>query len=359
MTARAAKYTGLYLTGKTPKTQPYMFGIKGAMLFPVIETVSLRQARAFQKTVLSVVDFTHGLGSPAKKAKWATPVSGHGWKGFWIPFQDQQTEKDKTKDISNNIEIADIPIGSGCDMVVLAIHGGGYIDGDALMSLNYFKHWMKSAQKEQQIKIGIVAVEYSLSPEVAYPVAMNEIIAAYTDLIQNHNVSSKRIVLFGDSAGGNITLGTSLKLRDAFQDLGAPAGHILVCPWVRSTDLLENSMFDFVSTTGCEIYTEAYIQNQAANMHCAYTSPISATLEGLSPMLIFIGGVEILRPSIEKFVAKASADGVEVVTVLKEGRSHNYMLLDDISTPEDRYEAWQAMSKFVVEVHSRFQKISA
>lgn len=215
----------MYLTGKTPSTQPYMFGVKGAMLFPVIETVSLRQARAFQKTVLSVVDITHGLGGPAKKAKWATPVSGKGWKGFWIPFQDQtKNEDNKAKDVS----IADIPIGTGCDMVVLAIHGGGYIDGDALMSLNYFKNWMKSAQKEQQIKIGIVAVEYckslffwcmdrirmyfdsvclfssfilystctsiALSPEVAYPVAMNEIIAAYTDLIQNHNVSSKRIV---------------------------------------------------------------------------------------------------------------------------------------------------------------------
>ncbi|KAG0315148.1 hypothetical protein BG000_005277, partial [Podila horticola] len=312
MTSRAAKYTGLYLTGKTPKTQPYMFGVKAAVLFPVIETVSLRQARAFQRTVLSVVDFTHGLGSPAKKAKWATPVSGQGWKGFWIPFQDQQAKKDTSKDASNSLEIADIPIATGCDMVVLAIHGGGYIDGDALMSLNYFKHWMKSAQKEQQIKIGIVAVEYSLSPEVAYPVAMNEIIAAYTDLIQNHSVNSKRIILFGDSAGGNITLGTSLKLRDSFQGLGAPAGHILVCPWVRSTDPLENSMFDFVSTTGCEIYTEAYIQNQSENMRCPYTSPISApTLAGLPPMLIFIGGVEILRPSIEKFVAKASAEGVE------------------------------------------------
>lgn len=137
-----------------------MFGVKAAVLFPVIETVSLRQARAFQRTVLSVVDFTHGLGSPAKKAKWATPVSGQGWKGFWIPFQDQQAKKDTSKDASNSLEIADIPIATGCDMVVLAIHGGGYIDGDALMSLNYFKHWMKSAQKEQQIKIGIVAVEY-------------------------------------------------------------------------------------------------------------------------------------------------------------------------------------------------------
>lgn len=236
-------------------------------------------------------------------------------------------------------------------------------------------------------------IDLALSPEVAYPVAMNEIIAAYTDLIQNHNVSSKRIVLcrsillliflswmstseqkicevanffflfdliVGDSAGGNITLGTSLKLRDAFQELGAPAGHILVCPWVRSSDPLENSMFDFVSTTGCEIYTEAYIQNQAENMRSPYTSPISApTLAGLAPMLIFIGGVEILRPSIEKFVAKACAEEVEVTTVLKEGRSHNYMLLDDISTSEDRFEAWQAMSKFMVEAHNRFQKISA
>lgn len=166
------------------------------------------------------------------------------------------------------------------------------------------------------------------------------------------------IVLYivGDSAGGNIALGTTLKLRDAFTELSAPAGHILVCPWVRSPEPPQNSLFDVVSEIGCQIYAEAYTQNNPETVMCPYTSPFSApTLAGLSPMLIFIGGVEILRPSIEQFVEKAQKDGVDVKTVVGEGRAHNYFLLDDISTKKDRQEAYQAMSEFVSDVYRRFK----
>ncbi|KAF9428383.1 hypothetical protein BGZ94_002601 [Podila epigama] len=111
-----------------------------------------------------------------------------------------------------------------------------------------------------------------------------------------------------------------------------------------------------VSTKGCQLYSEAYTQDQPENNRLPYVSPMSApTLAGLGPMLIFIGGVEILRPSLEKFVDKARTEGVEVKAVVAEGRSHNYMLWEDTSTEEDRMQARQAMGQFMQKVYERFQ----
>ncbi|KAF9543389.1 hypothetical protein EC957_000899 [Mortierella hygrophila] len=356
MAGRVAKYTGQYITRKTPKEQPFMIGVTVAMLYPVIETVSIRQYRLFMSTCLKMINIWAGLGSESKRAKWATHVQGQGWQGYWVPFQDQLNPVSAIKkgEAEVNIPKATV-VGSGCDIVLLAVHGGGFIDGNALMFLDYFRKLMKSVQQAQDVKIGVLSVEYGLSPENPFPVALNEITAAYQDLVKQYGVNSKRIIIFGDSAGGNLCLSASLKLRDAHQDLGAPAGHVLICPWVRSPEPLHSSLYDVVSAAGCELYIEAYTQNKPENLASPYTSPFnSPTLAGLSPMLVFIGGVEILRPSIEEFVELARTEGgVDVKTVVGAGRSHNYFLLDDISTAKDREESWAAIGEFVSTAHQR------
>lgn len=183
--------------------------------------------------------------------------------------------------------------------------------------------------------------------------------------IKEHAISTMLTPLFfglhcavvGDSAGGNICLGTSIMLRDAHSDLGSPAGLILICPWVRDPEPVESSMFDVVSAHGCEIYREAYTQDHPEVVMCPYTSPYSTpSLEGLPPMLFFIGGVEILRSSIENFVARAKEEGVDAKSVIAEGRPHNYFLLSDISTKKDRDEAFKEMSEFSIRAHDRFKK---
>ncbi|KAK5816756.1 Alpha/Beta hydrolase protein [Linnemannia elongata] len=356
MAGRVAKYTGQYITRKTPKEQPFMIGAAVAMLFPLSETISIRQYRLFMSTCLKMIDLRAGLGSEAKKAKWATHVQGQGWQGYWIPFQDQVNPVAAVKKGKEEVNIPKTTaVGSGCDVVLLAVHGGGFIDGNALMFLDYFRNLMKSVQQTQDVKIGILSVEYGLAPENPFPGALNEITAAYQDLVKQYGVDSKRIIVFGDSAGGNLCLSASLKLRDAHQDLGAPAGHVLICPWVRSPEPLHSSLYDLVNAAGCEMFIEAYTQNKPEILASPYTSPFnSPTLAGLPPMLVFMGGVEILRPSIEEFVERARTEGgVDVKTVVAPGRSHNYFLLNDISTSKDREESWVAIGEFVGAAHQR------
>ncbi|KAF9350285.1 hypothetical protein BGX26_011499 [Mortierella sp. AD094] len=354
---RMIKYTGLYIIGKAPPKQRYTIGVATTLLFPGIECLSIPQYRSFMRIAVRAVQFQDGLGTEARRAKWATKVGGEGWSGYWIPFQDQ-SKKGKSFSKAEGVRSpSDIPLGSGCDIILLAVHGGGFIDGDALMFLAFFKTLMKRVQQKQNVRIGVVSVQYGLSPEHPYPHAINEIVASYRDLVRQYGVNPKQIILAGDSAGGNLCLGVTLKLRDAFSELGSPAGHVLISPWVRSSDPLKSSLFDVVSSIGCEVYNEAYTRNNPKTAMCQYTSPISAsTLAGLSPMLIFIGGLEIIRPSTEQFVERAMAVGVDVKIIVVEGRPHNYIMLDYLSTKQDRDEAYRAIGEFVLHAHCKFSQ---
>lgn len=162
LAGRVAKYIGKYITGKTPKEQTFMIGVAVAIFYPLSETLSLRQYRMFMSVSLKLIDLRAGLGSVAKREKWATHVQGQGWQGYWIPFQDQVNHV--VSRVRKGEEEVNVPkttaVGTGCDVILLAVHGGGFIDGKALMFLDFFKKLMKSVQQTQGIKIGVLSVEY-------------------------------------------------------------------------------------------------------------------------------------------------------------------------------------------------------
>ena len=85
------------------------------------------------------------------------------------------------------------------------------------------------------------AVSYRLSPQYPFPCALQDCLAAYLYLIrppegaEHKPVNPARIVLAGDSAGGNICLALLCLLRDA--GLPLPAGAMLLSPW---TELCES-----------------------------------------------------------------------------------------------------------------------
>ncbi|KAF9983151.1 hypothetical protein BGZ79_005830, partial [Entomortierella chlamydospora] len=191
-----------------------------------------------------------------------------------------------------------------------------------------------------------------LSPENPYPCALNECVAAYRYLVEERGIDSRRIVISGDSAGGNLTLTTTLKIRDEYPHLGAAAGQVLFSPWVMCPKPLKDSMDDYISNDGGRIYIEAYTQNLASVQTSQYAAPIrAATLAGLPRMLIFIGGTETLRPSIDGFVEKAIADGVQVEAHTKSGMPHDYALLEDVSSAKIVYEVDEIIGKFIANIN--------
>jgi hormone-sensitive lipase len=63
--------------------------------------------------------------------------------------------------------------------------------------------------------VPIFSIDYRKSPEHLYPCALDDVWQAYNWILQRvhlfFNIKPRRIVLVGDSAGGNLTIGLALR----------------------------------------------------------------------------------------------------------------------------------------------------
>ena len=88
--------------------------------------------------------------------------------------------------------------------ILIAVHGGGFIGSSTLMHERYLRKWAK------EIDLPIFGINYSLAPEYKYPEAVNDVYQAYMWILKHAkeelNMDIKHIILYGDSACGNIIL---------------------------------------------------------------------------------------------------------------------------------------------------------
>ena len=91
--------------------------------------------------------------------------------------------------------------------VLIYLHGGGWCFG----SINSCAHFC--AELSYRAKIAVLAVEYPLAPEHAYPAALNactEAVAFAFEHAGEYGFLPDRISIGGDSSGGNLALATAL-----------------------------------------------------------------------------------------------------------------------------------------------------
>ena len=75
----------------------------------------------------------------------------------------------------------------------------------------------------------VLMLDYPLAPESQFPAALEDTVAAFERLLgQGHN--PRKIVIAGDSAGGNLVMSSLLMLRDRGTPL--PAAAVLISPWL-------------------------------------------------------------------------------------------------------------------------------
>jgi len=115
------------------------------------------------------------------------------------------------------------PLG-GANGTLIYLHGGGYALGSANGYRGLVAHLAAAA--------GMTAIipDYSRAPEARYPVALEEMFAVYSRLLED-GLDPKSTVIAGDSAGGGLTLALAMALRD--RGIAAPAALGLICPWAN------------------------------------------------------------------------------------------------------------------------------
>lgn len=110
-------------------------------------------------------------------------------------------------------------------------HGGGWIYGDkeiyeipigdvSALRLGQQGEGMIDIMIKQlaiRARAAIVFVEYSLTPEVQYPVALDQVWAAIRWVQQSSDlihVDPSTLIVAGDSAGGNLAAATCCKMKE-------------------------------------------------------------------------------------------------------------------------------------------------
>ena len=186
--------------------------------------------------------------------------------------------------------------------------GGGFATGHALMYTKRFGRLLDEVKRAGR-KAVVFSVEYSLAPEYPFPKALNECVSAYRFLLHGLHVAPERIIIGGDSAGGNLAITTTLLLRDQHRER-LPAGLTLVSPWVSleatTPSYRRNESTDILGLPFLKEKRDWYLQGRPAT---ALTSPILADLADLPPSLVFAGGREVFVDDITGNARRHSPTG--------------------------------------------------
>jgi monoterpene epsilon-lactone hydrolase len=196
--------------------------------------------------------------------------------------------------------------GSDRSRVLLFFHGGGYCSGSIL------SHRRMVTEAGRAARMRTLAIGYRLAPEHPYPAAHEDAMAVWR-FLRRQGIAAGNIVVGGDSAGGNLTIGLINRLRTAGEAL--PGCAWLISPWTDLTmsgDTLETR--DAVDPLIHKAYlvelADAYAVS--ADRRNPLISPLFADLHGFPSALIQVGSAETLLADATRFAAAAGAADVDV-----------------------------------------------
>ena len=190
--------------------------------------------------------------------------------------------------------------------ICLYLHGGAFVMG----GLN--SHRDLAAQLAQRAQIRLLMLDYRLAPEHPFPAALDDALAVYRALLAQ-GIPAQRLLLGGDSAGGNLALGTAQAIQA--QGLAPPAALVLFSPWLDLTGHSPSRQANAAS----DVMLSQQVLDEAAALYApgmalddARLSPLFGPLAGLPPCLLVASSAEILIDDARRLQQLLLAAGGQV-----------------------------------------------
>jgi acetyl esterase len=213
--------------------------------------------------------------------------------------------------------------------VILYTHGAGWVFGNA------HTHDRLVRELAAGVEAAVVFTNYSLSPEARYPTAIEEIYAVL-EWIAEHGAQKQldgsRIVVAGDSVGGNMTAAITLMAK---QRSGPKlAAQVLFYPVTDAS--FDTGSYDefsegyFLRRDAMQWFWDQYTTDAKERAEVT-ASPLRATtdeLSGLPKALVITGEADVLRDEGEAYGRKLREAGVDVAATRYEGIIHDFVMLN-------------------------------
>ncbi len=206
---------------------------------------------------------------------------------------------------------------------IVYFHGGGWVLGDLNTHDTLCRHLANAAGAV------VVAVDYRLAPEHAFPAAFDDALAAIQYVaahVAELGIDPTRLAVAGDSAGGNLAAAVVLQARE----VAAPAiaFQCLIYP-VLDCGCDTPSYREFAEGFGLtrakmQFFWKSYLGSHDGRN--PLLSPLRATdLRSLPPALIVTAEYDVLRDEGEAYAGRLAASNVPVELMRVEGVIHGFI----------------------------------
>ena len=204
------------------------------------------------------------------------------------------------------VSVEQVQIPSATNGTLIYLHGGAY----ALGSAKGYRGLV--AQLAAAAGMTALIPDYSRAPEAQYPIALEEMVAVYSRLLQD-GLDPKTTVIAGDSAGGGLTLALAMALRD--RGIPAPAALGLICPWADlaiDVDGMRPVLRDpLILPSMCTEWAPHYAGS--ADPRLPGISPVYGDMTGLPPIVMHTAGDDPISADADKIEIACAASTTAVL----------------------------------------------
>ncbi|MGE6699532.1 alpha/beta hydrolase [Hyphomonas sp. NPDC076900] len=211
---------------------------------------------------------------------------------------------------------------------LIYLHGGGW----TVFSIDTHDRLMR--EYADRTGCAVIGLDYALSPEHRFPRALEDVEACLTWLRAGgagFGLSTGRIALGGDSAGGNLSLATALRLRDRGEPL--PDALLLNYAALDTDPRPSYKRYDgdhyMLTTDEMRDFWISYLGKPSTDD--PHARPLLADLAGLPPVHLCIAECDILTDQNTELAARLEAAGVEVSAMVYKGATHSFLEAVSIS----------------------------
>jgi acetyl esterase/lipase len=252
------------------------------------------------------------------------------------------------------VRIVRPPDAAGTLPVILYMHGGGWVLGNA------DTHDRLVRELAVGVRAAVVFVEYDRSPEAHYPVAIEQGYATAQWITREgaaNGLDPDRIAIAGDSVGGGMTAAITLMAHDR-----GDVRFVHQSMYYPVTDAgMDTGSFEqfaegyFLTAKAMAWFWDAYAPDIERRAE-PYASPLRASdeqLANLPPAFLIVDEADVLRDEGEAYAARLRTAGVAITTVRYDGITHDFMMLNPLSeTHATRGAVAQAISVLREALHT-------
>ncbi|MCF8603691.1 alpha/beta hydrolase [Gordonia sp. HY442] len=209
----------------------------------------------------------------------------------------------------------------GARGLIVFLHGGGFVVGSRASHDSLVRALAVGSGAD------VLSIDYRMAPEHVFPAAVDDCVAAFRFAVEkapDWGIDPRKIVVAGDSAGGNLSAVIAQEVRD---DAVQPCLQLLIYPAVDlSTKRPSSHEFGtglFLTSADMDYFTRTYLPSPEM-LDDPRACPLKGDLTGLPPAHVVVAGFDPLRDEGLEYASALERAGVAVTLERASGMIHGF-----------------------------------